>query len=73
MRYSLLPDQIDALWGISWLHGSAGTHVRYIAQRGDARATGVIMGHALAWGYNKGEARSAAVAGLVLAAKSAIA
>ncbi|MEZ5476214.1 MAG: hypothetical protein R3E95_01545 [Thiolinea sp.] len=39
MRYSLLPDQIDALWGIQLdPQAAADTHVRYVAQRGDARA-----------------------------------
>lgn len=39
LRYSLLPNEIDALWGIELSeHAPPGAHARYVVDRGDGRA-----------------------------------
>ncbi|WP_373082610.1 metal-dependent hydrolase [Zhongshania sp.] len=38
LRYSLLPNEIEALWSIELSPSNSEQHVRYITQRGDSRA-----------------------------------
>lgn len=43
LRYSLLPNEIDALWSIELSPNNSEQHVRYITQRGDSRAKSVEL------------------------------